>query len=573
MLRVRRLYSEPKTFDTIDFVDGINLVFGETTEGNDKTNGVGKSLSIEFLNYGLLKQHKDSRISRIPSIFFPTDVLICLDFLINSHSVTTKRSIKNNTSPELIVDGISTKFTSLKEANRALAKLLFESNDSINSPSFRSILGPLIRDERSEFKSIIKCFDTDKRIPSDYTPHLYFLNIDPVPYQEALRLNKEIKRIKAASKKIKENVFAVTGKDLLDAKAELNELTRQVKEIENELQRLENIKGYEIVKDEIIEIETKLEQARSQQAVLKSEISKINLFSGEKVYIDDQEVAELYNQFKDGLGDAISKELQEVIKFKQKIDDFQKTMMRNRYESINSKLQKVTKQISSLNKKYKNKISILDQDGLLKSLKQTIASYQRKSEERAELATLINKYSEYEREIKEKEKERKDNIYLLDSYLTNSKDIVNSLENTILDIHEFVAGNSSCSFEAKVKDNVEIVNLKLHIYDDGSHSNEREKVFLYDIALLLNSVIADRHPGLLIHDNIFDVDKDTLIKSLNYLHNNIETISQKQYILTINSDEFTSDDMDNLALNLEAFKRASFTKQERFLKVNYQENK
>ena len=53
----------------------------------------------------------------------------------------------------------------------------------------------------------------------------------------------------------------------------------------------------------------------------------------------------------------------------------------------------------------------------------------------------------------------------------------------------------------------------------------------------------------------------------------METISQKQYILTINSDEFTSNDIDNISLNLEDFKRASFTKNERFLKVNYQENK
>ncbi|MDJ0898513.1 MAG: DUF2326 domain-containing protein [Xenococcus sp. MO_188.B8] len=573
MLRVRRLYSEPATFDAIDFVDGINLIFGETTQGNDKTNGVGKSLSIEFLNYGLLKQHGDSRISRIPSTFFPKDVLICLDFEINHHSLTTKRSVKNNSSPELIIDGVSTKFTNLKDANKKLADLLFENNHSTSSPSFRSILGPLIRDERSEFKSIIKCFDTDKRIPSDYTPHLYLLNIDPFPYQEALRLHKELKSIKAASKKIREDVFTITGKDFLDAKAELNELTRQVKEIENEMQLLENIKGYEIVKDEIIEIENQLEKARSIQAVLKSEISKINLFSGEAVYIDEQEIAELYNQFKEGLGDAISKELQEVIDFKKKIDNFQNTMMRNRYQSVNKKLKRINKEISLLNKKYKNKISILDQDGLLKSLKQTIVSYQRKSEERAELAALINKYSEYEREIKEKKREREKNIYLLDSYLTSSREIIDSLENTILNIHEFVAGNSSCSFDVKVMNNAEVVNVKLRIYDDGSHSNEREKVFLYDIALLLNSDIANRHPGLLVHDNIFDVDKDTLIKSLNYLHNNIETISQKQYILTINSDEFTSDDMDNLELNLEEFKRASFTKDDRFLKGNYQENK
>jgi uncharacterized protein YydD (DUF2326 family) len=57
----------------------------------------------------------------------------------------------------------------------------------------------------------------------------------------------------------------------------------------------------------------------------------------------------------------------------------------------------------------------------------------------------------------------------------------------------------------------------LRIDDDGSHSVEREKVFIYDIALLLNEYTKSRHPGLLVHDNIFDVDDDTLRKSLEFI--------------------------------------------------------
>jgi uncharacterized protein YydD (DUF2326 family) len=128
------------------------------------------------------------------------------------------------------------------------------------------------------------------------------------------------------------------------------------------------------------------------------------------------------------------------------------------------------------------------------------------------------------------------------------------------------------SFEVEVTKKKEIVKFELRIYDDGSHSNEREKVFLYDIGLLTNAETGKRHPGLLVHDNIFDVDYDTLIKSLNYLNDNKAILAKKQYILTLNSDKIHDADINSrLRLDLEGLKRAAFTKAARFLKVSYQE--
>lgn len=76
MLRIRKLYSEPRVFDPITFVDGINLILGETTKDNVKTNGVGKSMAVEFINYGLLKRYEESRVSLIPDEAFPHSTLI-----------------------------------------------------------------------------------------------------------------------------------------------------------------------------------------------------------------------------------------------------------------------------------------------------------------------------------------------------------------------------------------------------------------------------------------------------------------------------------------------------------------
>lgn len=367
-----------------------------------------------------------------------------------------------------------------------------------------------------------------------------------------------------------ENINTLTGKNVSESKSDLNELDNQVKRIQSDIEKLENIEGFDTIKDEIIEIETELEKKRSKQAVLKSEMSKIKLFKGDN-YIDGQEVAELYNQFKSGLGDLIKKELDEVSSFKKRIDAFQSSIIDNRKGSLQEDIKKFEAEILSLSKRHKEKLMLLDQEGLLISLKQTIAVHQSKLEEFSALSSFIYKHNEYDSEYKAKKRERDDQVYLLESYVNDAKDIIDSFEKSILQVHDYVFGNRKSSFEIDISKKAEIVNFELRSDSDGSHSINREKVFLYDLSLLVNPNTSELHPNLLIHDNIFDVDQDTLIKSINYIGENLDLLSKKQYILTINSDKFSEADKELLNINLDDYSRASFTKLNRFLNKSYQE--
>ena len=79
--------------------------------------------------------------------------------------------------------------------------------------------------------------------------------------------------------------------------------------------------------------------------------------------------------------------------------------------------------------------------------------------------------------------------------------------------------NKEASFNIETKNSrsKDYITFEMRIKDDGSHSLERTKVFIYDMALLFNEYTKKRHPRLLIHDNIFDVDQDTLVQCLNYI--------------------------------------------------------
>jgi uncharacterized protein YydD (DUF2326 family) len=268
----------------------------------------------------------------------------------------------------------------------------------------------------------------------------------------------------------------------------------------------------------------------------------------------------------------IQKDLQEVSRFKKKIDSFQRSLIETRRTTLHEQLAVIVRTIRDMDERYKSLLGIIDQQGALKSIKVTIATYQKKLEEHGQLASLIKKYDDYEKRIKQDKKDRGAAISQLGSLIDTAESTTSAaLEKTILTIHEYVMGNRASSFDIHLNDHKEVVKIELRIEADGSHSNEREKVFIYDLALLLTPELTNYHPGFLVHDNIFDVDQDTLIKSLNFLADNEAVLADKQYILTINSDKLNGDEKVGLKLDLALYKRAYFSKEKRFLGKKYQQ--
>jgi uncharacterized protein YydD (DUF2326 family) len=572
MLKIKKLYTEPEMINPVVFEEGLNLILGEKDESSNKTNGVGKSLCIEFINFALLKQASDSRVKKIPKAIFSPQTKICLDIIVGNEQITIKRSLQNAERPTFYLKQRSIEFQKLEDATLYLGKKLFGNNDR-NSPSFRSMMGPLIRDERSEFKSLVACYDTNKRIPDDYAPYLYLLGINIDIYTTIKLVINEIDELTKHIKKIKDDVELLRQKDIDDARSDMNELESEVKEISRSIDALENISGYEFVKDDIIHLEKTLDDLRREKSILRSKYLRSKpIVDASK--IDSCEIREFYEQMRKGLGDQIKRELDEVYEFKKKIDDFQNQLIYQRRDEIRKKIGAIDSQLDVLDEKYKEKLSVLDQQGDLKNLKQTYSAYQSKSDEASQLKAFISKYDEFELQKQRAKTKKEQELLNLQSAIQESNETLDSLEETVLGTHEYIQGNRKASFEVKPTSKKQVVEITMRIDDDGSHSVEREKVFIYDICLLLNDQTSASHPGFLIHDNIFDVDQDTLTKSLDYLVNKARFGRNKQYILTLNADRLENTIVDSELLDLlKPAVRATFTKAEgrRFIKTKYQE--
>lgn len=565
---IERLFTEPATIDPIVFTPGINVILGESDATSSKNNGVGKSLCIEFLNFALLKRKGESRVAKIPRESFDPRTFICVDFELHGIHYTIKRSLEEAEHPRIIVDGRETVYAKLKDATDFLTGRLFADQEA--QVGFREMLGPLIRDERSEFKSIVSCFDTKARIPDNYAPHLMLLGIDLDIYRAIKGIQKELDAIAIEEARIKESVKLVRQKNLDDARSDLNALDEEVETIRQGIDALENAPAYDIVKGEILEIEDRMSELRRSKDVLvrrSANLAPIALEPG----IDGDEIRAFYDQLRAGLGASIVRELTEVIAFKSKIEQFQRHLLDEKSRVVDVEIRGLNRQLAELDRRYAKLTAVLDQKGQLRNLRQTYASFQAKSDELGQLRSFFSRYDQLLIERQTKRSEIEAERLALQASISAAAERLRSFERTILTIHQFIQGNRKASFAVRTTSRKHVVDIVLRIDDDGSHSVEREKVFIYDMALLLNEYTKSRHPGILVHDNIFDVDDDTLQKSLEFVLTRARLDDDQQYILTLNVDRIEHAREEVWYYELEQSVRASFTKSNRFLKAQYQE--
>lgn len=577
-IRLNRLYSENNVFEEISFHDGVNIILGEKFDDRSvkgrKTNGVGKSMSIEFLDFCFLSDYDKSRIAKIPKEVFPLEENVILDLDIGTEAVTIKRNRKQADKPVIIRADKQVSFDKIQDARDYLTGIIFSELNGKKVPSFRNLFSILMRDERSEFTDIIKCHDLTKKIPDDLSVHLFLLGFSLEAYNNTIETIKEIETVSTVIKKEKKELTQDGKKKISDVRAELNALEDELKKLEDAIESFKTNETFDSMEADLIELEDLLDQLRKRQKALRYDYEKIRRMPKPE-QIDDREIELVYNQFKSELGNAVVKSLNEVVGFKNKIEEFQRMLVNQKAKELESQLKSIAEQIRILDDEYSEKLKVIDKKGVLKNLKVSLKIYETKKESISHTKFLFEEYEKNEKKKRLLNLQKTQKLMEIDSEIEENKEIIDDFTDTILQIHEFIMGNKECSFSIQTVDKARRktpVELILRIYDDGSHSVDRTKVFIYDMALLFNQYTRDKHPLFLVHDNIFDVDQDTLVQCLNYLYKQEEQYQDFQYILTLNRDKIESEEQRKLIkMNIDEHQVAVFTKEKKFLRRNYQE--
>ena len=575
-VKLIKMYSNPEIFHTVNFKEGLNIILGEkcedTKSSSGKTNGVGKSICVEFINFGLLKDYEKSRVSNIPPNVLNDEVEIILELEIDNEKIIIKRNIKKPNSPQIIYKGENQEFKTLKDANNFMEDLIYKNDLAIKTPSYREMMAPLMREETSGFNNIVNYFDANKKVPDNPNPLLYMLNINLDKLQSIKKIIDNIDNCKKKINSIKKVVTNNNTIKLEEVRAELNAMNDQVVEMQVAIENAKSNEAFETIEKDILQLENIMDELRIKQKAIRYEMKKIkSLPDSEKINTND--VKSIYNFFKDGLGDVVTKSLEEVIQFKDKIENYQNKLMNEKYFELEKQNKDVTDLLRKYDDEYSRKIKIIDKNGTLKNLKNSISIYAEKSKEFADKNEKIKLLDEEDATLKRLKSEKSAEVIELDIDIQKNIDIINEFRETLYSIHQEIMGNKKCYFEITANDKPKnILDIILRIDADGSLSVDRTKVFLYDISLLLNDKTNTRHPGFLIHDNIFLVDKDTLLKSLNFLNKQEILRSDFQYIMTLNRDAVENEEKI-LNFDIESNAIARFTKDNKFLKKDYQELK
>ena len=575
---LEKLSSENGVFDEIIFHDGINLILGEKYDDSSikgrKTNGVGKSMCIEFIDFTFLCDYSKSRIAKIPKEVLPEEEDIILELTIGEESVTIKRNRKNQEKPIFYHENKRVQFNKLADAREYLRELIFGELTGKNIPSVRNLLSILIRDEKSEFSDILKCHDLTRRIPDDLTVHLYMLDISLDNYKKVLDTIREVDKTTTALNKIKKELTDNGSKKISDVKAELNELDGELVQLEEAIETFKTNDAFSSIETELVEIENQLDQLRGHQKILKLEYDKIRSLPKPE-QVDDTEIELVYNQFKENLGNTVVKSLNEVVGFKNKVEQFQRVLINQKARELEKQIADSSGKIRNLDDQYARKIQIVDKKGVLKNLKTGLRIYESKREAAAHTQLLFDQYDQYDKQRRQLNIRKQEQLLHIDDDIEAMANELKSFKMTISDIHESIMGNRECSFDIKAQPKGQSkipLEIDLRIFDDGSRSVNRTKVFIYDMALMFNEYTSNRHPRFLVHDNIFDVDQDTLVQCLNYIYKQEEYDSGFQYILTLNRDKIENEERRKLIkMDVDAHEVAIFTKKKKFLKRDYQE--
>ncbi len=579
MLRLHRLSSEPECFAPIDFTSGVNLILGERSEGTDnqgrKVNGVGKSICVEFLHFALCREYSKTRIGKIPEDVLPRDLVIVLDLTIGTERLQVRRPLANPEQPTIVsADGREVVFERLDDATQYLGELLFAGDQHAGQVSFRQVLSLLMRDEASGFTSPINPYGAKQRVADDITPHLYLLGIDGTAYY---RLLDTIRKLETQQKVLTALRSAVTNNNerkISDVPTILNEERQATRKIEDALATLRADPAFEQVEGDLNSLESELQILRSERKKLSFQIDQIRSIPLPE-RIDASDLKIVYDRIKSGLGELVEKSLEQAREFKAEIERFQQTLRQEELAELESRRREVSTKIRTLSDQHAELTRQVDRQGVLRELKTGLEVATRRTEEFHRLESEYKRYTEKVQEVEDTKTERSNDLHALVRTLAEYAETERSFNDTVVAFHEQIQQSSRASFRFEVNTNPKAkrpLSFDIRIQDDGSKSINEVRVFIYDFALMFDPHSRKHHPGFLLHDNILEVDQDTLTQCLNFLHDRVETEDEFQYILTLNRDKIETEELrHDIELDIDGAKRATFTKSKQFLGVRYQE--
>lgn len=497
MMKFLKLECDNINFKTIIFNPGLNIVAGIQLSKKQKStyNGVGKSLSLQLLQYILGAKLEDKKVKAQLKDYGT----FTLTFEINGKPNCV---IKDFSKTEFNLNG---EVLGPKDFTAELTNLFSFSDFEV---SFRQVFNTFARRYGGSYYT--NALSQQGQPIANY--HQRFVNFKMLGIETDLvkkkcEIKEKIKKIDDASKLVSEYESELDKSNIPDLKDELLKL-RTLKANFKVAENYDNVKNkadelteeMNIIRDEIYENENKI----------KRHLENIKL--SESVNVDTEQVINIYNEANFFFGEKIKKRLEEAQSF--------------HIELISNRKERLEKEISILKSRIDDNNKILDtmsveRDSLLKDLDNTgaLEEFNSISNRITTLEDKIKELTKYKEVLRDFKKEKTglntDNSQVREKsleYIEESTPIIEKKEKVFRDLvkrfYETTGGSLSL---VDTKDAKYLYNIDIHVPKEGSQGVGEVKIFCYDILLyLLNKDLIN----FIAHDGCIFSEMDPRQKSM-----------------------------------------------------------
>lgn len=544
-MKLLRLGSDYKNFQSVEFSDGLNIIVGtktETRKNEETSNGVGKSLSLRCIDFLL---GKDKNTEEIKNVLKEKEITLNLLFLQKNKEYFVERNDKNIFLNEKEID-INEYKEFLYDIN---IKPNIMSDFDIGILSFRNVFSRFFRTSREAYITPLKQIIQEGAYYNNYM-NAFLLELDLFYLKQKSSLKTKQKELKETIKQL--NMYE--NGEVVNREKEL-ELDEKLKEITT------NLSGFTIA-DNYYELEKKLDKLTHSIEILRNNklIKERQLQNKNKIIqinkqfdIDISRIENIYKEVKFFFEKSPINHIEAVKNFHNTLFENRKNKAIKDKKILETEIKQLTLDIDSIDKErmklYKdleNKGALEEYQTLVREKEKIISELEDIRRTKKVITDLKNKEVDLKIEIDKFKKklvsfegEIDVNIHKLGRYFREISSIFYKYNKGYLDIkvnHNFTTDK--------------LYDIDVKIDADKSDGISNMKIFIYDMLVYkLNPNLI----GFVGHDNIlFDsIDERQIAQALKYANENVG-----QYICSIHDTKFNEANkfaVSNLSLDLNKF--------------------
>lgn len=562
---LRKFYTIPaKYFDTIKFVDGLNYVYGYRDKSvqpgqKDSINNIGKSTFLDLIDFALLS---DFSANNNPRLFGASEdgLLSDLTVFLEFESEDNYYIISRNFDKPLLCSLLSKSFTkenqSIIDIRKLLCDIIFERENYqgyYSSDWYRRLISfyiKILKPKRREYPDPIDYLEF-KNQAELIQYHLFLLNINNRlahrNNEVLLNINEKRKLVSSTSKNF---VSAYNFKNTSDIESKINQIRSEITELKEKINAFRLASSQQINADKANELTKEINKLSFENYSNQKKIDTYADSLSTNLSIRLSTVENIYNDLNQLLASNIRKSLEEAAKFRKQLISSRKDFIVEEINKLKKDIKLNQLKIDEHDKKRAEIFRILSTANAIKNLSDAYTLIESKEKEASNLEGQIKLYTLYTKELSDLQQEESN----IESQIIEFRESIRLVEQQLYKVFSFIykqlypstKESNIFSFSINTKSPSKFKINILHNNERHGKGKNHGRTLLYDISVILYSIQQSyKAPRFLIHDGIFDgVDKVHFVDVVKLVNAEIEKGNKFQYIISLNEEGVLGDKFD-----------------------------